>query len=77
MTSNIEHQVRHFIEDNFLSGQRIGGTQMSGGSFLGSTDQFAGSLMNMFDFTMKKGAVSKHKVFVDPSTGDVLKKAPK
>ena len=65
-----------FIEDNFGLG-RIGGTQTSGGSFVGSTDQFAGKLTNMFDFTLKKGQVNAHKVYIDPTTGAVLKKAPK
>jgi phospholipase C len=65
-----------FIEDNF-GFPRIGGTQMSGGSFVGSTDQFAGKLTNMFDFTQSRAAVSRHKVFIDPTTGAVLKKAPK
>ena len=31
----------------------------------------------MFDFTQKKGEVVKHKLFVAPTTGEVLKKAPK
>ena len=65
-----------FIEDNWGLG-RIGGTQTSGGSFVGSTDQFAGKLTNMFDFTQKKGAVNAHKLYLDPTSGAVLKKAPK
>jgi len=43
----------------------------------GSYDQYAGPITNMFDFTQKKAAVSAHKVFIDPTTGDVLKKKPK
>ena len=43
----------------------------------GSYDQYAGPITNMFDFTQKKGAVSKHTVFIDPATGEVLKKEPK
>ena len=50
---------------------------MSGGSFVGSTDQFAGSLLNMFDFNQKKAAVNSHKLYLDPTSGAVLKKAPK
>ena len=30
----------------------------------GSYDQYAGPITNMFDFTQKKGAVIKHKVFI-------------
>ncbi len=43
----------------------------------GSYDQYAGPITNMFDFTLKKSAVSQHKVFINPTTGEVLKKAPK
>jgi phospholipase C len=65
-----------FIEDNFGLG-RIGGTQLSGGSFVGSTDQFAGSVLNMFDFNQKKDEMKEHKLFLDPATGLPLKKSPK
>ena len=43
----------------------------------GSYDQYAGPITSMFDFTQKKGAVNSHKLFLDPVTGAVLKKAPK
>ena len=31
----------------------------------------------MFDFSQKKGQVSSHKMFLDPTSGDVVKKSPK
>src|SRR5208282_1119478 len=43
----------------------------------GSYDQYAGSIINMFDFTRNKGEIGKHKLFVDPTTGEVLKRPPK
>ena len=43
----------------------------------GSMDQFAGSIENMFDFTLKKNKVNANKLYLDPVTGEVLKKAPK
>jgi phospholipase C len=63
-----------FVEDNWGLG-RIGGTQTSGGSFVGSTDQFAGSLLNMFDFTQNHGQMRRHKTFLDPTSGNVVKKS--
>jgi phospholipase C len=39
-------------------------------------DQFAGTLLNMFDFSQKKNALKKHVLFVDPSTG-LPEKKPK
>jgi phospholipase C len=53
--------ILRFIEDDFLSGQRIGG---------GSFDSIAGSLDNVFDFsqsTPQNGSV----VLLDDSTGEV------
>jgi phospholipase C len=40
----------------------------------GSYDQYAGPITNMFDFTQKKDEIAKHKVFINPATGEVLKK---
>jgi phospholipase C len=56
-----QSSIARFIEDNFLSGQRIGG---------GSFDSIAGSLDNMFDFsqsTPQNGSV----VLLDDMTGEV------
>jgi phospholipase C len=61
--------VVRFIEDNWLDGQRIGG---------GSFDASAGSIMGMFDFDRPgKSHVEQRKLFIDPTTGEVLDKAPK
>ena len=49
--------IIHFVEDNWLHGQRIGD---------GSYDQLSGSLAGMFDFT---GGRRAPRVFLDPSTG--------
>jgi phospholipase C len=49
--------IIHFVEDNRLSGERIGG---------GSFDALAGPLTGMFDFTGKGHAP---KVYLDSSTG--------
>jgi phospholipase C len=62
-----------FIEQNW----GLGSVTPATGSDPGSYDQYAGSIANMFDFTLKKGAVTKHKLYIDPTTGAVLKKAPK
>ena len=43
----------------------------------GSADQYAGSVDNMFDFAQKKGAVKDHITYLDPTTGEVVKKKPK
>jgi phospholipase C len=48
--------VVRFIEDNWLSGQRVGG---------GSADAWAGTLTNMFDFTQP----TDRALFLDPATG--------
>jgi phospholipase C len=61
-----QSSVTAFIEDNWQLG-RLGD---------GYADAFAGSLTNMFDFTQKKSNVSKNKIFLDPTTGQLLKKAP-
>ena len=55
-----QSSIIHFIEDNFLGGQRIGG---------GSFDAISGSLENMFDFSQKVNPGHRHQVLLDPSTG--------
>jgi phospholipase C len=52
-----QSSVIRFIEDNWGL-QRIGG---------GSRDAIAGSVLNMFDFTLP----GTHKVFEDPNTGTI------
>ena len=52
--------VIRFIEDNWLSGQRIGG---------GSFDATTGSIMGMFDFT---GGGKTAVLYLDNSTGEVV-----
>jgi phospholipase C len=60
--------VVRFIEDNWLDGQRLGG---------GSFDATSGSIMGMFDFNRPGfGHDEQRKLFVDPSTGEVVDKAP-
>ena len=59
-----QSSVTRFIEDNWLAGQRI----QPGGSF----DTIAGSLMSMFDFDRHEEGEAR-KVFLDPSTGAVVK----
>ena len=54
--------VTRFIEDVFLSGQRIGG---------GSADSIAGSLTNMFDFSNGAVAPNPNVVQLNPATGVV------
>lgn len=56
--------VVRFIEDNWLSGQRIGG---------GSFDATAGSIMNMFDFS---SAPRTTPLFLDPTLGTQVSTAP-
>ena len=55
-----QSSITKFIEDTFLSGQRIGG---------GSFDSIAGSLNNMFDFSNGAAAPNPNVVTIDPSTG--------
>jgi len=52
-----QSSVIKFVEDNWLSSDRIGG---------GSTDAIAGTIGNMFDFSK----VEKRKVILDPDTGE-------
>ena len=54
--------ILRFIEDVFLSSQRIGG---------GSADTIAGSLMNMFDFSNGAAPPNPNVVQLNPSTGVV------
>jgi phospholipase C len=49
-----------FVEDNWLSGQRIGS---------GSFDTLANSIANMFDFSKQQ---SKGRLILDETTGLVL-----
>ncbi len=56
-----QSSVSKFIEDTFLSGQRIGG---------GSFDSIAGSLNNMFDFS-SSNAPNPNVVLLNPLTGAV------
>lgn len=53
--------ILKFIEDNWGTG-RIGG---------GSFDAIAGTLNNMFDFTINNGAPSR-RLFLDPTTGEPI-----
>ena len=60
--------VVRFIEDNWLDGQRLGG---------GSFDATSGSIMGMFDFNRHgNGQDEQRKLFLDPTTGAALDKAP-
>ena len=53
-----QSSVIHFIEDNWLGGQRIG---------QGSYDALSGPLNNMFDFSHAR---TDGKLFLDPNTGE-------
>ncbi|MGC1304649.1 MAG: alkaline phosphatase family protein [Caulobacteraceae bacterium] len=61
--------VIRFIEDNWLSGQRLGG---------GSDDATAGSIMNMFDFSGAgfNGTTNPRTLFVDTGQGTKLTSPP-
>ena len=54
-----QSSVIHFIEDNWLGQERIGG---------GSYDAISGSIMNMFDFSHSWGG--DRRLILDPSTGE-------
>jgi phospholipase C len=58
-----QSSVLRFIEDNWLSGQRI----QPGGSF----DTIAGPLDNLFDFDRHEGGEAR-KVFLNPADGTVV-----
>jgi phospholipase C len=53
--------VIHFVEDNWLGGERIGD---------GSYDELSGPLTGLFSFGSRRPPAPK--VFLDPSTGEVL-----
>ena len=57
-----QSSITKFIEDTFLSGQRIGN---------GSFDGIAGSLNDMFNFTNGAAAPNSSVVLLNPSTGVV------
>jgi phospholipase C len=57
-----QSSITKFIEDTFLSSQRIGG---------GSFDSIAGSLNNMFDFSNGASAPNPNVVVLNPATGAV------
>jgi phospholipase C len=60
-----QSSVTRFIEDTFLSSQRIGN---------GSFDSIAGPLTNMFDFSNGAVAPNPNIVVLDPNTGLVTSK---
>jgi phospholipase C len=57
--------VIRFIEDNWLNGKRV----QPGGSF----DTVANSIESMFNFNRPLKEVKKRKLFLDPSTGAIVK----
>jgi phospholipase C len=68
-TTTDQSSIVRFIEDNWLSGERIAG----------SFDAIAGPIDNMFDFTWDKDgdndrdrdkADRDRKLFLDPTTGE-------
>lgn len=52
-----QSSIIHFIEDNWLGGQRLG---------QGSFDAIASSISQMFDFSHRH---ESGKLFLDPATG--------
>jgi len=58
-----QSSVIRFIEDNWLSGTRLGG---------GSFDALAGTLTNMFDFSHEEG-FGNRVLILDPSTGQPVR----
>jgi len=60
-----QSSVISFIEDNWGLG-RLG---------QGSADAFAGTVKNMFDFTLTANVASGHRLFLDPATGAVVSNA--
>ena len=62
-TFSTQTSVVRFIEDNWLSGERIGG---------GSTDATTGSLGAMFDFAHPSG----RRLFLNPSSGEPVSADP-
>jgi phospholipase C len=59
--------VVRFIEDNWLSGERLGG---------GSFDKSTGSIMDMFDFKNGGRDGQADKLFLDPGAGIVMVSPP-
>ena len=57
-----QSSILRFIEDTFLSSQRVGG---------GSFDSIAGSLNNMFDFSNGASIPNPNVVLLNPTTGVV------
>jgi len=55
-----QSSIIHFIEDNWLGGQRIG---------QGSLDGIASSISQMFDFSRDKAARDKSRLILDAETG--------
>ena len=78
-TNVVDHTVTDqsstiaFIEKNWGLSVVTPATSGDPGSF----DQYAGPITNMFDFTQKKNVVAKHVVYLDPTSGAVVKKKPK
>jgi phospholipase C len=56
-TFTMQSSVVRFIEDNWLSGERIGN---------GSADSWSGTLSNMFDFS----TANDQRLFLDPAGGE-------
>ena len=54
-----QSSIAAFIEDNFATG-RIGG---------GSSDAYAGTVLNMFDFSDEHGSGEDRVLLLDPATG--------
>lgn len=73
---NDQTSITRFIEDNWLGGERISD---GSGFFPESFDAKAGSLMDIFDFSRAdqgKGHKKRRTLFLDPTTGEVIKKPP-
>jgi len=64
-TNTDQTSITRFIEDTFLSGNRIGG---------GSFDSIASPITNMFDFSNGAVIPNPNVVLLDPSTGLVTSK---
>jgi phospholipase C len=57
--------IIHFVEDNWLDGERIGD---------GSYDELSGPLTGMFDFSAR--APRARELFLDPNTGEPVRLSP-
>jgi hypothetical protein len=60
-----QSSIIRFIEDNFLSGERV----QPGGSF----DSIANSIAPMFDFDNRHDDAKGSKLILDPNTGAIVK----